>query len=156
MEKALRFSHDDIVVFVAPMKALANQAAAEIYARFGSKTYPKGYEKSIYAMNMPDYTINDPYNCQILITVPTSFETMLCENKPGLISKIKYIIIDEIQTINDQDLGSAIEKIIHMAQCPMLFISATIGNLDPFYNWLNNIQITKGIKLNRIVHDERF
>jgi superfamily II RNA helicase len=128
MEKALRYSHDDVVVFIAPIKALANQAAAEIYARFGSKTYPKGQEKSIYAMSMPDYSINDPLNCQVLITVAPTFESMLCENNPKWISKIKYIIIDEIQTINDPDLGSALEKIIHLAKCPMLFISATIGN----------------------------
>jgi hypothetical protein len=156
MEKVLKNSHDEIVVFVAPMKALANQAAAEIYARFGSKTYPKGYEKSIYAMSMPDYTINDPLNCQILVTVPFCLESMLCENKPRWISKIKYIIIDEIQTINDSDLGLSIEKIIHMARCPFLFISATISNLEPFYNWLNEIQMKKGIKLNKIVHNERF
>ena len=156
MEKVLKNSHDEIVVFVAPIKALANQAAAEIYARFGSKTYPKGYEKSIYAMSMPDYTINDPYKCQILITVPSCLESMLCENKPEWTSKIKYIIIDELQTINDSDLGMSIEKIIHMAQCPFLFISATISNLEPFYNWLNSIQMKKGIKLNKIVHNERF
>jgi superfamily II RNA helicase len=156
MEKVLKNSHDEIVVFVAPMKALANQAAAEIYARFGSKVYPKGYEKSIYAMSMPDYTINDALNCQILITVPSCLESMLCDNKPDWISKIKYIIIDEIQTINDSDLGLSIEKIIHMARCPFLFISATISNLDSFYNWLYKIQMKKGIKLNKIVHNERF
>lgn len=156
MEKILRNSHDDIVVFIAPIKALANQAAAEIYARFGGKKYPKNQEKSIYAMDMPDYKINDPHNCQILITVATSFESLLCENNPVWQKKIKYIIYDEIQTINDPGLGAALEKIIHIAKCPILAISATIGNLDLFYDWVSSIQQSKGIKMNKIVHTERF
>jgi len=37
MEQSLRVSNEDMVVFVSPMKSLANQVAAEVYARFGSK-----------------------------------------------------------------------------------------------------------------------
>jgi len=36
MKKALRENNGDIVVFITPIKALANQVAAEIYARFSS------------------------------------------------------------------------------------------------------------------------
>jgi len=156
MEKALRENNEDIVVFISPIKALANQVTAEIYARFGSKQYPKNSDKFTYAMCMPDYVINDPLKCQLLVTVPTSFESMLSENRPEWQKKIKYIIIDEIQTINDSDLGYSIDKIIHMINCPILVLSATIGNLDPFYDWISAIQLKKGIRMHKIVHKERF
>ena len=105
---------------------------------------------------MPDYVINDPLKCQLLVTVTTSFESMLSENRPEWQKKIKYIIIDEIQTINDSDLGYSIDKIIHMINCPILVLSATIGNLDPFYDWISAIQLKKGIRMHKIVHKERF
>jgi replicative superfamily II helicase len=37
MEQILRASDDDILVYVAPTKALVTQIAAEIYARFSKK-----------------------------------------------------------------------------------------------------------------------
>jgi len=37
MEQILRSSDDDILVYVAPTKALVTQIAAEIYARFSKK-----------------------------------------------------------------------------------------------------------------------
>ncbi|RNA17498.1 superfamily II RNA helicase [Brachionus plicatilis] len=156
MEKILRQSHQDVVVFLAPIKALANQVAAEVYARF-SKVYPKTFEKSVYAMSMPDYAINNPLNCQILITVPACFESMICDNSNAeWVKLVKYVILDEVQTVNDPGMAESIEKIIHMVDCPVLILSATIGNLDHFFLWLKDIHESKGLKINKIVHKERF
>jgi superfamily II RNA helicase len=157
MEKSLRNSNDDVVVFVSPMKSLVNQVAAEVYARFGGKPYPKqiGAKTSVYAISMPDYVVNDPFNCQILITVPSTFESILSESKEW-VKNIKYIVIDEVQVINELDHGASIEKIIHFAQCPILALSATIGNLDDFYGWMKETQLLKGITTNLVVHKERF
>jgi superfamily II RNA helicase len=101
-------------------------------------------------MSMPDYVVNDPLNCQILITVPTTFESILSENSPWT-QRIKYIVIDEIQTINELELGASLEKIIHFAQCPILALSATIGNLDTFFDWLSKTQAAKGNKLGSLL-----
>ena len=148
MEKILRSNINDVVVFISPNKSLANQVAAEIYTRFG-------HLDNVYAMSMPDYIVNDPFSCQILVTVPSTFESMLSDNSEW-VKKIKYIIIDEIQTMNEIELGTSLEKIIHFAECPILALSATIGNLQSFYEWMKAVQYNKGIKVHCIVHTERF
>lgn len=68
MEKVLRNSNDDILVYVAPTKALVNQIAAEIQGRF-RKTYPHAGH-SVWAIHTRDHRINNPAGCQILVTVP--------------------------------------------------------------------------------------
>ncbi len=155
MEKILRSNDTDMVVFVAPNKALANQIVAEVYTRFSGKTYPKNCTTFLYAMLMPDYKINEASNCQILVTVPTSFETLLSQ-KVSWLKNIKYVIIDEVQELNDSESGKAIEKVIHFVQCPILTLSATIGNLDKFYEWFKSIMSSKGMRVHKIVHTERF
>ena len=69
MKKALRENNGDIVVFITPIKALANQVAAEIYARFSSKQYPKNSDIFTYAMAMPDYKVIE-LKCYFLIKSP--------------------------------------------------------------------------------------
>lgn len=43
MEKVLRSGDSDVLVYVAPTKALVSQIAAEVYARF-SKSYKSSRE----------------------------------------------------------------------------------------------------------------
>ena len=108
-------------------------------------------------MLMPDYKINEADKCQVLVTVPQCLENILSENSE-LKNKIKYVILDEIQTINDDDLGRALEKILHFVQCPVLILSATIGNIDAFFNWLKDIHAHKGLPIGKkpIQNKERF
>ena len=65
-----------------------------MYARF-KKNYPKGDSKAVYAVSMPDYTVNDPLSCQILVTVPVTFESILSEGAAWT-RNIKYIVLDEV------------------------------------------------------------
>lgn len=108
-------------------------------------------------MYMPDYQINDPYNCQVLITVPSILEIILSENT-NLINFIKYVILDEIQTLNDPELGHSLEKIIHFVECPVIILSATIGNIHEFYEWLKSIHQDKRVDIypKPILNEERF
>ena len=43
MEQVLRQSDDGILVYVAPTKALVNQIAAEVYARYDKKLRGRAY-----------------------------------------------------------------------------------------------------------------
>lgn len=148
IEKILKNSDTDVVVFCLPTKALVNQVSADIYARFNSKNVKMALQGTL----MPDIS-NDPFNCQVLITLPSMLESLLNSQD---CSRIKYIIIDEVHKINDSTLGLKIERIIHLAKCPLLLLSATLGNLNGFYNWFKNIESSKGRESELVFHGERY
>ncbi|ELA41034.1 uncharacterized protein VICG_01916 [Vittaforma corneae ATCC 50505] len=148
IEKILRSSDTDMVVFCLPTKALVNQVSADIYARFNSKNIKVSLQGTLMADRC-----NDPFNCQVLITVPAMLESLLNSKD---CSNIKYIIIDEVHKINDSSLGLRIERIIHLAKCPLLLLSATLGNLDGFYDWFKNIENSKGRECELVYHGERY
>lgn len=148
IEKILKSSDTDVVVFCLPTKALANQVSADIYARFN----PKSCRMALQGTLMAD-RCTDPFNCQILITIPAMLESLMASRG---CDSIKYIIIDEVHKINDELIGLSIERIIHLSKCPLLLLSATIGNLDRFYGWFRAIEEGKGIESVLITHTERF
>ncbi|KAI5188829.1 ATP-dependent RNA helicase DDX60 [Nematocida minor] len=160
MEKVLRESNDGIVIFVAPTKALVNQVAADVYARFGSKPYIK-QSNILQGICMSDFQIS-PFTCQVLITVPPVLEKILTmppePSKKGhpYLDRIRYIVIDEVHKISDSKIGSSMEKIIHFSPCPLLLLSATIGNLHEFFNWIKKIEEKKNRVCNLVVHKERY
>lgn len=148
IEKVLRSSDTDVVVFCLPTKALVNQVSADVYARFN----PKNTKMSLQGTLMADRS-NDPFNCQVLITVPSMLESLLNSRD---CSNIKYIIIDEVHKINDSSLGLKMERIIHLARCPLLLLSATLGNLEKFYGWFRSVESSKGRDSELVVHTERY
>lgn len=64
MEQVIKESGDGIVVYVSPTKALVNQVAATVYARFKDTTMPDG--KSVYGIFTRDYRTN-ALNSQVSI-----------------------------------------------------------------------------------------
>ncbi|KAK0232741.1 hypothetical protein IW262DRAFT_1326544 [Armillaria fumosa] len=154
MEKVLRESNDGILVYIAPTKALVTQIAAEVYARF-SKKVPNG---TLWAVHTRDYRINEPHNCQILITVPEMLSIMLLS--PPLASKwtprIKRIVLDEIHCIGQQEGGAVWEQIILLAPCPIIGLSATVGEPETFNGWLASISRAHGYKHTFIQHKHRY
>jgi superfamily II RNA helicase len=58
MKQILQTDDDGVIVYVAPTKALVNQIAAEIQARF-SKAF-KYAGKSVWSIYTRDYRINNP------------------------------------------------------------------------------------------------
>ncbi|KAL8938825.1 MAG: hypothetical protein Q9216_003685 [Gyalolechia sp. 2 TL-2023] len=156
MEKVLRRNDDSVLVYVAPTKALVNQIGAEIQARF-----KKGYKhagRSVWAIHTRDYRINNPSGCQILVTVPHILQIMLLSpsNAKSWCRKVKCIIFDEIHCIGQAEDGVVWEQLLLLAPCPIIALSATVGNPDQFNSWLESTQQSSGFDLTMITHQHRF
>ncbi|KAK6337775.1 hypothetical protein TWF696_001255 [Orbilia brochopaga] len=156
MEKVLRGSNDGVLVYVAPTKALVNQIAAEVLARF-TKNYPHAGQ-TVWAIHTRDYRINSPEKCQILITVPHILQIMLLapHNAGKWAPKVKRIIFDEIHSIGQADDGVIWEQLLLLAPCPIIALSATVGNPVEFRDWLVETQKAANIDLTMIEHKYRY
>ncbi|KAI1433428.1 hypothetical protein GGR50DRAFT_668519 [Xylaria sp. CBS 124048] len=159
MEKVLRQDDDGVLVYVAPTKALVNQIAAEIQARF-QKTY-QHEGRSVWAIHTRDYRVNNPAGCQVLVTVPHVLQIMLLSPSHSTghnawSKRIKRIIFDEVHCIGQADEGIIWEQLLLMAPCPIIALSATVGNPDEFSEWLRTSQESKGFKFNMVTHRTRY
>lgn len=157
MKQILEESDDGVLVYVAPTKALVNQIAAEVQARF-SKSFSHGGGKSVWAIHTRDYRINNCTGCQILITVPHILQIMLLSpsNAKSWSSRVKRIIFDEIHSIGQADDGVVWEQLLLLAPCPIIALSATVGNPQAFSNWLSLTQQANGNELKMIEHKTRY
>ena len=133
MEKVLRGSDTNVVVYVSPTKALVNQVQATIYSRY-NKNMPAGM--SVVGVLTREYQHN-ALTSQILVTIPQCLEILLLSPKrQQWASKLQYVIFDEIHCIGGENGGEVWEHLITLIRCPFLALSATIGNPDFFHSWL--------------------
>jgi hypothetical protein len=162
MKKVLQASNDDVLVYVAPTKALVNQIAAEVQARFSKSYHSEGQEgKSIWAIHTRDYRVNNPHKCQILVTVPHVLQIMLMSpsnaSKPGSWARrVKRIIFDEVHCIGQAEDGVIWEQLLLLAPCPIIALSATVGNPVEFKQWLEATSRVKGFEFEMVVHGSRY
>jgi len=156
MKQILEDDNDGVLVYVAPTKALVNQIAAEIQARF-SKSYGT-LGKSVWAIHTRDYRINNATGCQILITVPHILQIMLLapSNAKTWSPRVKRIIFDEVHCIGQAEDGLIWEQLLLLAPCPIIALSATIGNPSKFREWLEITQKSNGLDLKMIEHKARY
>jgi superfamily II RNA helicase len=159
MKKVLEANDDDVVVYVAPTKALVNQIAAETQARF-SKAF-KHAGRSVWGIHTRDYRINNPTGCQVLVTVPHILQIMLlapshAEKKNSWSYRIKCIIFDEVHCIGQADDGLIWEQLLLQAPCPIIALSATVGNPKEFSDWLGSTQAANGHELVTVEHQHRY
>ncbi|KAF2235909.1 P-loop containing nucleoside triphosphate hydrolase protein [Viridothelium virens] len=161
MRQVLRASNEGVLVYVAPTKALVNQIAAEIEARF-SKTFPHGGGKSVWAIHTRDYRINNPTGCQVLVTVPHVLQIMLLSpsnagaGDKSWSNRVKRIIFDEVHSIGQAEDGVVWEQLLLLAPCPIIALSATIGNPESFSDWLESTQKSLGHELTMVRHPYRY
>ena len=138
MERVLRESNDGVVVYVAPTKALVNQVAATIYARFKNKDMPPG--KSVYGVFTRDYRSN-ALNSQILVTVPECLALLLLSpRRRSWVRNLRYVIFDEIHCLAGQLGGFSWECGLLLIRCPFLALSATVEDPKSLHRWLQEMQ----------------
>ncbi|KAK5171107.1 uncharacterized protein LTR77_004251 [Saxophila tyrrhenica] len=156
MRKVLEANDNDVLVYVAPTKALVNQIAAEIQARYSKKFKFGG--KSVWAIHTRDYRINNPTGCQVLVTVPHVLQIMLLAptNASSWSSRVKRIIFDEVHSIGQAEDGVVWEQLLLLAPCPIIALSATVGNPDEFSDWLGSTQKEIGTELVTVQHPHRY
>ncbi|KAJ5261342.1 hypothetical protein N7478_011937 [Penicillium angulare] len=159
MRQVLKEGNDGILVYVAPTKALVNQIAAEVQARF-RKTFhgSEAAGKSVWAIHTRDHRINDPTGCQILVTVPHVLQIMLLapHNSKSWTPLLKRIIFDEVHCIGQSDDGVVWEQLLLLAPCPIIALSATVGNPQEFHNWLQHAQKRSEFDMKMIQHEHRY
>ncbi|ODM18496.1 hypothetical protein SI65_06367 [Aspergillus cristatus] len=157
ISKVLQEDDTGVLIYVAPTKALVNQIAAEIHARF-TKKYPSNSGQSVWAIHTRDIRFNDPMKCQVLVTVPHMLQIMLLSpaNAKTWAPRVKCIVFDEIHSIGQADDGLVWEQLLLLAPCRIIALSATVGNPTEFADWLSVTQKSLGIDLKLVQYGQRY
>ena len=70
--------------------------------------------------------------------------------------RVKYIILDEIHSIGQAEDGVVWEQLLLLAPCPIIALSATVGNPEDFNSWLTATQHSSGFEMSMITHQHRY
>jgi hypothetical protein len=70
--------------------------------------------------------------------------------------RVRCIIFDEIHSIGQAEDGVVWEQLLLLAPCPIIALSATVGNPEQFNDWLKETQKSSGSELKMIQHSTRY
>lgn len=114
--------------------------------------------KGVWAIHTRDYRVNNSTGCQILVTVPHILQIMLLSptNAKAWAPRVRRIIFDEIHSIGQAEDGVVWEQLLLLAPCPIIALSATVGNPRQFNDWLTETQKSLGSDLKMIQHSTRY
>lgn len=122
------FAEGKKVVYTSPIKTLSNQKYYDFKQRYDSVGILTG-----------DIKENPEADCIVMTT--EILRNMLFRGSE-FISKLGYVIFDEIHYINDKDRGHVWEETIVMlpSSIKLIMLSATISNSEAFAGWISNIK----------------
>jgi superfamily II RNA helicase len=153
------------VLFVLPSKELANQVAGVIR---NMKTQTTNYTPiklitgdNIYEDTEPKVFIGTAVDLERYFNLENSQRIKQGEedrySSEFDIDTFDYIIVDEIHQMNSPEQGCAMQRLIKRFKCPMLGLSATIGNPEELRFWLEYLkETTPNREVKRISYDKRF
>lgn len=143
------FNRNLRVVYTAPIKALSNQKYNQFVKEYG--------EDSV-GLVTGDRVINQ--NAPILVVTTEILRNMIHESAEK-VEDIKFIILDEIHYISNEERGTVWEEVIIFKNkdARIIGLSATIPNIDEICDWISNIHqedIKKVYYPERIVKQKHF
>ncbi|KXZ48231.1 hypothetical protein GPECTOR_29g135 [Gonium pectorale] len=127
------------VVMVVPTKVLVLQIQAQMAKDFHDvRNLPPGVVmEGVFTRDFRHNTLNSV----VLVTVPQCLEILLLSPAHrSWVASIKYIVFDEVQSINETGVGDVWERSLLATSCPLLALSATIGNPESFTAWLRRVK----------------
>jgi superfamily II RNA helicase len=77
-------------------------------------------------------------------------------NSKSWAPRVRRIIFDEIHSIGQAEDGVVWEQLLLLAPCPIIALSATVGNPEQFNDWLIETQKATGTELKMIQHGTRY
>merc|ERR1719499_2058020 len=87
------------VVYVCPTKALVQQAAAEVYSKYGD----------VFGIFTSDYD-HKVLESEVTVVVPETFEILLTSSeREDYVNSIDYVIFDEVHCLDQGDGGEVWE-----------------------------------------------
>ena len=92
------------------------------------------------------------------MTVPHILQIMLLSpsNAKSWAPRVRRIIFDEVHSIGMSEDGVVWEQLLLLAPCPIIALSATVGNPEQFNDWLIETQKSSGSELKMIQHSTRY
>lgn len=155
----------DLVLFVLPSKELANQVAGVIR---NMKTSTSTFTpiklitgENIYEDTNPKVYIGTAVDLERYFNLEQAQmirpgQTRSNDNQID-IDTFDYIIVDEIHQMNSPEQGCAMQRLIKRFKCPMLGLSATIGNPTQLFDWIGYLKrTTPSIAVERVSYSKRF
>jgi superfamily II RNA helicase len=154
------------VLFVLPSKELANQVAGVIRSMTTPTTNFTPIKlitgENIYEDANPKVYIGTAVDLERYFNLEggqriREDERELMYGSQFNIDIFDYIIVDEIHQMNSPEQGCAMQRLIKRFKCPMLGLSATIGNPEDLKSWIKYLKAsTPNREVKRVSYDKRF
>ncbi len=118
------------MVYTSPLKALSNQKYRDFVEIFGEERV---------GLVTGDISINPG---ALLLIMTTEIFRNWCFSEPEELSKINYVVFDEIHYLDDLERGTTWEESILFAppHIKILGLSATVPNVEEIAHWISSVR----------------